>query len=72
MRRGNKVRQITAMLQTADDWTIERTYCFLYSLVRFRENRKNIGKGLTNGCSYDRIRQTTVRRWRDERGRKAD
>ena len=68
MRKENKRRQCMKMIKFADDWTIDRTYRILLTLMRIRE--KNIGKGLTNGCSCDRIKQTTVRMRRDALGRK--
>ena len=70
MRKDYKRRQCVMMIKYADDWTIDRTYRILLALMRIRE--KNIGKCLTNGCSCDRIKQTTVRNERNDSGRNAD
>jgi hypothetical protein len=70
MRKDYKRRQCAMMIKYADDWTIDRTYSILLALMRIRE--KNIGKGLTNGCSCDRIKQTTVRKEGNDSGRNAD
>lgn len=60
MRKENKRRQCMKMIKFADDWTIDRTYRILLTLMRIRENKK-CGKGLTNSCSCDIIKETGVR-----------
>lgn len=59
MRRDYKRRRCAEMIKYADDWTIDRTYRILITLMRIRENKK-CRKGLTNACSCDIIKETSV------------
>lgn len=59
MRKEYKRRQCMKMIKFADDWTIDRTYRILLTLMRIRENKK-CGKGLTNACSCDIMKETSV------------